>query len=32
LELKSLHTFLAIKHCQRTKSRKDIKLAQSSFK
>jgi hypothetical protein len=32
LELKSSRTFLAIKHCQRTKIRKVIKLARSSKK
>jgi hypothetical protein len=32
LELKSLRTFLAIKHCQRTKIRKVIKQSQSLLK
>ena len=32
LELKSSWTFLAINNCQRTKIRKVVKLAQSSFK
>jgi hypothetical protein len=31
LELKSSRSFLAIKHCQWTKSKKVIKLARSSF-
>jgi hypothetical protein len=32
LELKSSRTFLAIKHCQGTKSKKVIKQLQSLFK
>jgi hypothetical protein len=32
LELKSLWTFLAIKHCQRTKNRKVIKQSRSLLK
>ena len=31
MELKSLQSFLAIKHCKQTKIRKVIKLAQSSI-